>query len=281
MIEKKTYTQYYEQEEFLSQIEKFNNENLLIEEIIFDDDAQQIHRTINEYDKQNRIIHSIQYDENNELIEDKKNFFIESNKEVYSETLFPDNSITKEYRERSENKLLIKWTDEDDEFEGSEERILNEKGLTIQLIQTNFMNKITAFYEYEYDEKNQMIKAVEKDDRKKFLKAYAFTYDNEGNKTVEEELNKKDKIISRIIHQYENDKIIKTKAAEGDTHFYYNNELLIKEETLYPDGSANVIVYSYNENKDITEEKHYDISQGNEIQEYFLQKQIRYEYNKN
>ena len=143
------------------------------------------------------------------------------------------------------------------------------------------MNKITAFYEYEYDEKDQMIKAVEKDDRKKFLKAYAFTYDNEGNKTVEEELNKKDKIISRIIHQYENDKIIKTKAAEGDTHFYYNNELLIKEETLYPDGSANVIVYSYNENKDITEEKHYDISQGNEIQEYFLQKQIRYEYNKN
>ena len=255
--------------------------NLLIEEIIFDDDAQQIHRTINEYDKQNRIIHSIQYDENNKLIEDKKNFFIESNKEVYSETLFPDNSITKEYRERSENKLLIKWTDEDDEFEGSEERILNEKGLTIQLIQTNFMNKITAFYEYEYDEKDQMIKAVEKDDRKKFLKAYAFTYDNEGNKTVEEELNKKDKIISRIIHQYENDKIIKTKATEGDTHFYYNNELLIKEETLNPDGSANVIVYSYNENKDITEEKHYDISQGNEIQEYFLQKQIRYEYNKN
>ena len=278
MTEKKTYTQYYEQEEVLSQIEKFNDKNLLIEEIIFDDEGAQMHKTINEYNEQDKISHTIQYDENDDLIEDKEIFFKEGEEEIYSITHFPDGSLTKEIRERSENRLLIKWIDEDDEFEGSEERILTDEGLTKQLTQINFTNKITALYEYEYDEKGQMIKAVEKDERKKFLKAYAFTYDDNGNKIVEEELNKKGKITNRVIHQYEDNRIVKTKAAEGDMLYHYDdNQNLIKEEKFNPDGSANIILYIYDDAKQLIQEKHYDIPQGNETHEDFLQKQIRYE----
>jgi len=275
-----TFTKYPNEEEIVSRIEIRDKSNNIIEEIDFDDNGQQILRITYEYDAEGKLLTSTQHDEDNQLIEKKTIHYDTKGAKIGSETVFPDNSITKEIIKKDGNTISIITEDEDGEFEGSEERILTENGLTKQLTQTNFMNKITALYEYEYDEKNQMIKAVEKDERKKFLKAYAFSYDEEGNKIVEEELNKKGKIINRVIHKYENNRICQTKAAEGTTNFYYENDSLLKEETLNPDGSADIIQYIYN-NQQLIQEKHYNIPQGEETHEDFLQKQIRYEYIEN
>lgn len=268
-MKKTVYTQFPDGEKIISKIEIRNPENLIIEETDFDEEGNQLLKVTYQYNQQKRPILVTQYDENNQLIEKKTIEYNEQGKEAGSLTEFPDGSISKEIYKKEGHSIIIKTEDEDGEFEGSMEHILDENDLIIERIRTNFMGKVDYRLKYEYDENQNTTKIIEQDPKGRFLKAYAYKYDENGNRIVEEELDKKDRPQSRIIHKYEGNLLKSTITASESVHYYYEDNQIVKEENLQPDGSAEIIVRTF-ENKQLKSEKYYTNPQGDNIDEDFL-----------
>ncbi len=271
------FTKQQEEDEIISKIETRDKNNNVIEEIDFDDNEQQLLRITNEYDEKGNLLIVSQYDENNQLIEKKNINYNSEGKEIGSEIEFPDGSLTKEIHKKEGNSIIITTEDEDGEFEGSIEYIINDKNLTKELIRTNFMGKVDYRLNYEYDGNQNTTKIIEQDPKGRFLKAYAYQYDENANRTIEEELDKKDRPISRIIHKYDGKQLKSTATASESVHYYYENNQIVKEETLHPDGSSDIIKRTFENNK-LKSEKHYSIPQGENTEEDFLIMRKRFLY---
>ena len=270
-------TKYQDSEEIISRIEIRDEKGQISEEIDFNDDGQQLLRVTYKYNEKGQTFHITQYDEEDNWIEKKAISYNEDDKISSTIIEFPDGSITKESQQKEGNIITITTEDEDGEFEGSLEHTINEKGLTTKLVRTNFVGKVDSVLLYEYDEQGNTTKLVEQDAKGHFIRGFAYLYDENGNRIAEDEINKKGKTISRTIHKYEEERLKSTISASESTHFYYENDLLIKEETLQPDGSADVIVKEY-DNTNILVEKHYSIPQGETPQDMFLMMSKRYLY---
>jgi YD repeat-containing protein len=254
----------------------FDENNNIVEDINYDEEGHQILKVINEYNQENQLVKQVQLDENNELIEEKNFTYLDGKpNEIHSH--FPDGSTSTEKYLRNNDKVEIITEDEDGEFEGSLQHILNEKGLTKELIRTNFMNKVDTRLQYEYNEQGLLTQVTEQDAKGRFIRAYGYKYDASGNRITEDELNKKGKLTSRIVHKYENEKLISTITAASSKHFHYEGDKLIKEEQLNPDGSADIIEYEYQEERKLSE-KHYNVPHGDNIAEGFLVLSKRYTY---
>lgn len=271
------YTSHQNAEEITSRITEQDEQGNITLEIDFDDDGQQILKSTNSYNADNKIVSSKQVDEEEALIEKKQFEYDENGKLILSITEFPDGSISKESQKVDGQSRLLITEDEDGEFEGSVEYIMNENGKTKELIRTNFMNKVDSILVYEYNDKQQVTKVLEQDPKKRFIKSYVFVYDELGNKTIEEEQNKKGKPTSRTVHTYTGTNLISSKAAEGSVYYTYENDLIVKEEQLSPDGSSDVVVYEYEDTKKMSE-KHYSIPQGETTEDMFLVMAKRYLY---
>ena len=273
------YTKYQEQEEVCSRIEELDSNHNIIEEIDFDESENQQLRITYEYNQKNKATLIIQYDEDNQLIEKKSISYNEEGKVELTTIEFPDGSLSKEKKVKEGNSITLITEDEDGEFEGSVQHILDEKGLTKELIRTNFMNKVDSRLQYEYDDNKNTRKVIEQDPKGRFMKAYAFSYDENGNRTIEEELNKKDKIVARTIHKYDGSHLISSKTADESVYFHYQEDHMIKEERFNPDGSSDIIKFEYNDNK-IISEKHFNIPQGEATEDIFMIMSKRYEHQK-
>lgn len=271
------YTSHQDADEITSRIAEHDEQGNITLEIDFDDNGQQLLKSTNTYDTDNRLITSTQFDEEEQFIEKKQFEYDENGKLILTITDFPDGSISKESQKIEGQSRLIITEDEDGDFEGSVEYLMDENGLTKELIRTNFMNKVDSILVYEYDNKQQVTKVLEQDPKKRFIKAYVFYYDELGNRTIEEEQNKKGKPTSRTVHTYEGTHLISSKAAEGSVYYTYEDDLIVKEEQLSPDGSSDVIIYEYEDAKK-TSEKHYSIPQGENTEEMFLVMAKRYLY---
>lgn len=270
-------TKYRDSEDVISRIEIRDEKQNITEEIDFDDNGQQLLKTTYEYNSNGKPSCITQYDEDNQLIEKKTLEYDSEDKEISSLIEFPDGSLTKEIRKKEGNSITIKTEDEGGEFEGSVEHILDEKGLTKKLIRTNFMGKVDYRLAYEYDENKNTTKIIEQDPKGRFIKAFAYQYDENGNRIIEEEVDKKNRPLSRIIHKYEGSLLKSTVTASESTHYYYENNRVIKEETLQPDGSADIITRTFDGDK-ILNEKHFSIPQGEKTEEDFLTIEKRYQY---
>ncbi len=271
------FTKHQEGEEIISKIETRDINNNITEEIDFDENGQQLLRITNGYNEKGKLLLITQYDEDNQLIEKKTIHYNSEGKEIGSETEFPDGSLTKEIHKIEGNSVTITTEDEDGEFEGSVQHILNDNHLTKELIRTNFMGKVDYRLKYEYDENQNTTKVIEQDPKGRFLKAYAYQYDENANRTIEEELDKKDRPVSRIIHKYDGNLLKSTITASESVHYHYENNQIIKEEILQPDGSADIIKRTFENNK-IINEKQYSIPQGENTEEDFLIMEKRYLY---
>lgn len=268
---------YPEQEESISRVQVLDDQKNIIEEIDFDESGNQLLKVCSQFNEFKKATEIIQYDEFNELIE-KKNIEYNQEQKVESTIIeFPDGSLSKEIRVKEDNSVTIKTVNEDDEFEGSVQNILDSKDQVIEQIITNFMNKVDSRMFYEYNDKGETSKIIKKDPKGRFLKAYTFAYDESGNKIREEELNKKEQIIDRVIHQYEAQNLISSKSANESVYYQYENNELIKEEHLNPDGSSNIINFKH-QNNQLISEKHYNVPQGNATEDSFLVLQKRYLY---
>jgi len=136
------FTKHRDADEVLTRIETRDQNNNITEDIDFDDNGNQLLRTTYEYNNSGKVTSIAQYDEDNQLIE-KNNIGFDEEGKVSSKIIeFPDGSLTKEIPTKKDNSVLITTEDEDGEFEGSLEHILDEKGMTKELIRTNFMGKI-------------------------------------------------------------------------------------------------------------------------------------------
>ncbi len=271
------FTKQQGEEEIISRIEIRDQNNNITEEIDFDQNGKQLLRITNKYNEKSWLLTSTQHDENNQLIEEKTINYDSEGKEIGSETKFPDGSLTKEMHKIEGNSVTITTEDEDGEFEGSVQHILDENKLTKELIRTNFMGKVDYRLNYEYDNNQNTIKVIEQDPKGRFLKAYAYQYDENSNRTIEEELDKKNRPVSRIIHKYEGELLKSSITASEAIHYHYENNQIIKEETLQPDGSADIIRRTF-ENDKIINEKHYSIPQGESTEDDFLIFEKRYLY---
>ncbi len=271
------FTKYRDQEEVTTRIETRDQNNNITEDIDFDEKGNQLVRTTYEFNDLGKATIITQYDEDNQLIE-KNNTEYDENGKVSSKIIeFPDGSLSKEIQTKKDNSILLSTEDEDGEFEGSLEHILDENGMTKELIRTNFMGKIDSRLIYEYDEQKNTTKIIEQEAKGHFIRGFAYQYDQNKNRTVEEEINKKGQPLSRIIHKYEGNILKSSVSTSESTYFYYEDGLLTKEENLLPDGSADVIVNKY-ENKIISLEKHYSIPQGESTQDEYLLLTKRYLY---
>lgn len=273
------YIQYTESEETKAHIAIYDENQLLIEDTDFDENGLQIHKTSYQYNSEQGITKMVQFDEQNELIQDIETVYNGKDKQLNT-IHFPDGSISFERYIKENNTLNIITEDEDGEFEGSILHILDENGLSKEIVRTNFMNKVDTRLLYEYDDRKQITKITEQDAKGHFLRANAYGYDESGNTITEDNLNKKGEIIARVLHKYENGNLISTQTANDSAYFIYENDLLIKEEKLNPDGSSDIITFEYTDGL-ISFEKHYSIPQGEEIIENFLIFTKRYEYTDN
>lgn len=271
------FTKYPGETEIISRIEIHDTNNNITEEIDFDEKGQQLLKITSSYNDIQKPITTSQFDEDNNLIEKKTIEYNSEGKEISSRIEFPDGSLTIETINKKGNSVIITTEDEDGEFEGSIEHILNNEDMTKELIRTNFMGKIDSRLVYEYDENKNTSKIIEQDPKGRFIKAYAYKYNEFGKKIIEEELDKKDRPLSRIIHKYEGNKIKSTITASETTHYYYENNNIIKEEVLQPDGSADIIVRTFDKDKLISE-KQYSNPQGESLEEQFLSVEKRYLY---
>ena len=271
------FTKYQNEEEKISHIETLDHNKNITEEIDFDDYGNQINKTVYTYNEQNKANLVIQYDEDNQLIEKKNIDYDNNGKEESVTTEFPDGSISKEYRKKEGNSITIITEDEDGEFEGSIQHIIDENEMTKELIRTNFMNKVDSKLVYEYDDKKQATRILEQDPKGRFLRGFSYQYDENGNRTTENELNKKNQVIARTTHKYEGSNLISSQAADQSVYYHYENNQVIKEERLNPDGSSDIIKFNFQNNK-INTEKHFNIPQGEATDESFLMLTKRYLY---
>jgi len=101
------------------------------------------------------------------------------------------------------------------------------------------------------------------------LQAIGYIYDAEGNRIAEEGLNAKNQVLWRILYKYHEGKMISQQSNTETTKWEYQNDLIYKTTHQHPDGSAEVIVHEYAENR-LMKILNYQIPFGDNLEQDFL-----------
>ncbi|MBN2667717.1 MAG: hypothetical protein JXR60_00695 [Bacteroidales bacterium] len=269
------YSKYSDQAEFVSEIKIYDQLNRLIEEQQFHE-GELVHKTIQSYFEDGTLHRTKTWDEDGILIIDKENNYSDGQIQLVK-SAFPDGSLNYEKHNYSTNQVEVISEDEDGEFDGKIIYDLNTKGQNIAVTRFNYLNKIDSKHLYEYNEQGLVSKIMEVDAKNKPIKGVAYAYNEAGKTTIEALLNRKEQVVDRMIHEYNDGLLIKTSSQERETRYEYENQHLISELQLHPDGSADIITYQYENNRLILE-KHYQNPHGQAISEDYLILTKRFEY---
>jgi len=247
-VNTKQYIQFVDSEPTLQHYEQKNDKGMVLEEAAYDELGHLQLRTINEYENDIRLISSKRFDENDELIEEQ-NWLFEGDTISQKVTHYPEGGSLIETYRREGNVLTILSADEDGEFEGAIKEVFDSQNRVVEVVRTNFQNKIDNINRYEYNDKGQTIKISAFDGKNYFLQAVAYYYDESGNRIAEEELNSKNQAISRTLHKYEATRLTQTQSNSETIRWEYKNDQLSKITTQHPDGTAEISVYEYRDNQ--------------------------------
>jgi len=262
------YIQYPHQDPILEHFEHKNEKGQSLEEISYDELGQAQMRVLQVFDQNDKLIKVEKFDEENELIE-SQDWFYANGKIDKKVTHYPEGGFLIEQYTRDEHSLLITSTDDEGSFEGSIKEVYNEKGSTIEVVRVNFQNKIDNINRYEYNQDGQLTKISAFDGKNYFLQAIGYIYDAEGNRIAEEGLNAKNQVLWRILYKYHEGKMISQQSNTETTKWEYQNDLIYKTTHQHPDGSAEVIVHEYAENR-LMKILNYQIPFGDNLEQDFL-----------
>ncbi|GAB4300321.1 MAG: hypothetical protein Kow0068_23630 [Marinilabiliales bacterium] len=243
------------QDTFLAAYSQYDENGNIVEDTTYESKNVIESKTLSKFDNNNRLVEEINYIADDELTEKINYSYDDQGKVTNVKITYADGSVSnKKYNYSQENTLIIDIIDEDEEYEGKEIRIYddkgriiektiydefenidekekleyNEKGEIIKRIEYNVDNEIEAIINYEYDESGNLIKYLKVTNDNEVIDKVLFKYDEQGR--LIEQLNS-DYYITKINYE-ENIKI--------EERYDMNGIMQYRSETIY-DNDGNIL----------------------------------------
>jgi len=231
---------------------------------ILDENGNQISETV--YDENEAIENQtlFKFNQNNQLIEKKvvnseddseEHFYFEYNEEgklVKQILKYADGSLTLEKIVYQQNEVITYISDEDNNFEGSRKRILNENNLIAEEIVVDDDNNVAEHFLYEYNDAGFMSKKTELDENLDILSVRTMKYDEKGNLTEILDLTPDGDIINQRNSEYnDQNQPIKEVVDDYVINYYYNEAgKRVKDEIINPKGDIESLTeYDFDEDR--------------------------------
>lgn len=242
--------------EFLSSLTRMDQNGKVLEEINWSDQDTLESKSSFVYDDEGHLLEEAAF-LNEEDVSDQKKYIYDSDGRISRiEVQYGDGSLSKQVFEYKGGKTLMTITDENGEFEGSEERIFNENGNIVEYTRKGPENETESQYLYQYDENQNLTASVELDRDGDIRVKRIYEYDEKNRRISDTGYNLAGEVIYSRTYLYNDaDQIEEETVDEYTIVFEYDDSGRDSRHLTYKnDDLESIKLFRYNEDGLLAEE---------------------------
>lgn len=222
----------------------FDENGHVVEETHYTEEGDVDNCTRYEYDENGRVISSTQVD-SEEYISQKSNMYYDAEGRLIKQgNMYGEDSPEYFTVFEYQNGLLMRQDSYDgDELDYTEKEYeYNEAGQCIKEIDYNDEGEKQYIIENQYNEKGLLVQQVRDEVLNKDRRSYQYEYDEQNNKIKDLIYNYNEELIAKVYYRFnENNQLIEAEAEDLDkyqkTTYQYEGDLLVKIELLDKQGN--------------------------------------------
>lgn len=222
---------------FLRAISRFDINENIISEVLYESAEILESKTEFRYDTRNRLIEKLVFF-SEDIIGEKFNFDYDDQNRLITESLiYEDGSVSKKSYSYLPDKIIINITDEDNNLESQEIKKL-ENDLLVEEIVYDENGNITQHFSIEYDNHGKMISRIEFDSSGTIISIRKYVYEPEGQLIEMTETTGNNELITQRTFQYDEQHRLIRESVDGYLINYFYNDAgkRIREEIINPAG---------------------------------------------